>query len=82
MRIRPGVTEPEIISFSHRVDGVSQEINETYTLTISIESGSFQPDQLVSVLTVTIIDSNSKFSEMVYTLCYLIFRCYFFIHGE
>ena len=68
MRIRPGVTKPEIISLSHRVDGVSQEIDETYILIINIESGSFEPDQLVSVLTVTIIDSNSKFREVVHTL--------------
>ena len=62
-RIRPGNTEPEIVSFTHRRDRISQEIDETYTLTINIESGSFGIDELVSVLTVTIRDSDGKFME-------------------
>ena len=59
MRIRPGVTDTEIVSFTHHVDGISQEIDEIYTLTINIESGSF--DELIAILTITIRDGDGKF---------------------
>ena len=58
-RIRLGITDPEIISFTHRVDAISQEIDETYTLTINIQSGF--DEELISILTITIRDIDSKF---------------------
>ena len=58
----------EIISFTHRVDAISQEIDETYTMTINIQSESFGVnDTLITVLTVTIKDGDSKFTESVST---------------
>ena len=62
--IRGSVAEPERISFTHRVDNVSQEIDETYTLTINIESGSFGgDDELITEMAVTIIDSDGEFMQ-------------------
>ena len=81
IRIRPGSVEPETVSFTHRRDGISQEIDETYTLTINIESGSFGIDELVSVLTVTIRDSDGKFMEKENTNLINIKSCSVFIPG-
>ena len=54
----------ETFSVTHVRDGISQEIDETYTLTINIESGSFGVnDELISILNVTIRDSECKFRE-------------------
>ena len=74
----------ETISFTHRVDAISQEIDETYTLTVNIQSGSFGAnDKLITVLTVTIKDGDSKFTESVSTKTFNHdrYRCYFFIFG-
>ena len=60
-RIRPGNRDTATISFTHRMDAISQETDETYTLTINIETRSFRVnDELITTLIVAIQDDDGK----------------------
>ena len=63
-RILPGSIEKVQVIFTHRRDSIAQEGNETYTLTINIESpGNFGNDTeiiIISRLNVTIEDANCE----------------------
>ncbi len=54
-------TMVQTVSVQHTIDGVAQENNETYSLTLSNRSGL--QDYAFENINVTIIDTDRKFSK-------------------
>ena len=60
--IRPLPSAPlEPVFFTLRVDGVSQEINETFNITLTLNNGTTVPADFFPTVTVSIIDQDSEF---------------------
>ena len=61
--IRPLSSSPLVpVFFTLRVDGVSQEINETFSITLTLNPGTTTPAPVdfFPTVTVTIIDQDGK----------------------
>ena len=60
--IRPLASSPLVsVFFTLRVDGVSQEINETFSITLTLNPGTTVPADFFPTVTVSIIDQDGEF---------------------
>ena len=60
---RPTSSSPlALVSFTLRVDGVSQEINETFYISLTLNPATAPPDYFYPMITVSIIDQDGEFS--------------------
>ena len=61
-RIRPLASSPLVpVFFTLRVDGVSQEINETFSITLTLNPGTTAPVDFFPTVTVSITDRDGEF---------------------
>ena len=62
--VRPLASSPLVpVYFTLRVDGVSQEINETFNITLTLNPGTTVPADFFPTITVSIIDQEGEFNN-------------------